>query len=294
MPRVILNYIGYPVSAGLFTKRVIRNMGYEVIHVGAWTQGNIPWKPGVDYSKYADKPDIILPFVRTYPLETILEQTGPVDLIIEMDANQFLVGKPPVPCVEWAIDNHVCDYHEIYDTAHVLFGAHSWGHGSDRPNFHWLPCAYSPQDHFDTHSQRTHDMAFVGVPYTNRIELLSELAGIGDVVAKIGLLGKEYNDAYNSARIGLCASVCGDVPMRVFENAAQGLMVFCDRQKDLEKLGLKEGEHYVGFSSTGEASAAFKWLLHYPDEVEKIAKAGQEALKKETYEQRIREMLSWL
>lgn len=290
----MVSYVGYPCSAGKFTKQALKNMGFQVIHVGAWTGGNIPWKPGVDYSKYADKPDIIIPFERTYPLESILEKTGEVDLVIQMDANQYLVGKSPVPCVGWAIDNHVCDYHELYDTVHLLFGAHSWGRGHTRPDFHWLPCAYSPQDHYPTGVAKEHDLAFVGVPYLNRIELLNELDSVGDVIAKVGLLGKEYNDTYNSARIGLCASVCGDLPMRVFENAAQGLMVLCDRQKDLEKLGLKDGEHYVGFDSTPEAVEKFKWLLDNPQEVERIAKSGQEALKKETYEQRIREMLSWL
>lgn len=296
MPKVLLSYIHYPCSAPKHLCQAFKSLGWDVVSFGPDTEGRLPWKPGAEYPRYADTPDIGLPypFRRTYPVENALRLSGKVDLIVQCDANFFLTGHTTVPNICWMIDNHVCTYDEAFEYCHVLFGAHSQFHGSDRPNFHWLPCAYSPQDHFDTHSQRTHDMAFVGVPYTNRIELLSELAGIGDVVAKIGLLGKEYNDAYNSARIGLCASVCGDVPMRVFENAAQGLMVFCDRQKDLEKLGLKEGEHYVGFDSTQEAVEKFKWLLENPKEVERIAWNGKEALRKETYEQRIQEMLSWL
>lgn len=285
MSRILLSYIGYPVGAGKFLKKALRHTGHEVIHCGAFTGGTLPWKPEQDFSAYADKPDIVLPMQSTYPLEKVLEQSGKVDLIIQCDANFFLTGKASCPNVVWAIDNHVAKYDAVeFD---VFFGAHSWAYGSNQKNFVWLPCAYSPSDHYTTGAKRDADLAFAGVVYQHRLDLLNRLSKVGRVRAAIGLLGEEYNNMYNSAHMALCLSACGDLPMRVFENAAQGAMIFADYQKDLEKIGLRDGVHYVGFSSPEDAVVKFEQLVANPQRVKTIAESGHAALRNETYEQRV-------
>jgi spore maturation protein CgeB len=195
----------------------------------------------------------------------------------------------------WLIDNHAATYDASCENADILFGAHSWGQHSQDRNFVWLPCAYSPSDHYVVpEAQKNMDLLFAGVIYPNRAKYLEALAPLGKIGAAMGVLGEEYNALYNTARIGLCVSLYGDVPMRVFENAAQGLCVFADRQRDLTKLGLREGKHYVAFSSVDEAVSKFKWLMESPDIVEQIANAGRKALSKETYESRVETMFSYL
>lgn len=295
MTRVLLSYIGYPVGAGKFAKKALRNLGYEVIHLGPDAKGTLPWAPGQDFSEYADSPDLAIEYpCNSYPIESVLEKTGKVDLVIQMDANFHLVGKAPVPNVVWMIDNHVADYKLSAENADILFGAHSWGYQHEDRRFVWLPCAYSPTDHNELHTEKKLDLVFAGVLYEHRVRLLERLAKIGRVGVGMGVLGKEYNEFNNSARIGLCLSACGDVPMRVFENAAQGLCIFCDLQKDLDKLGLKDGTHYIGFGSPDEALEKFRYMLLAPEVVSQIAKSGKEALKNETYEARAQTMFNYL
>jgi glycosyltransferase involved in cell wall biosynthesis len=296
--KILLSYIGYPCSAGKYLKKALKNLGHEVVHIGQDTKGFLPWQPSVDFSKYADTPDIPFEYNQKMSLLTVeaaLEQSGPVDMIIQCDANFHIIGKAPVPNIVWLIDNHTANYNASCEKADVLFGAHSWGNHSQDKNFIWLPCAYSPSDHFVVpDATKTMDLIFAGVIYAHRAKYLEAIAPLGKVGAAMGVLGEEYNTLYNSARIGLCASFCGDVPMRVFENAAQGLCVFADRQRDLSKLGLKEGRHYVAFSSIDEAVNKFKWLMDSPEIVEQIANAGRKALSKETYESRVETMFSYL
>ena len=298
MSRILLSYIGYPVGAGKFFKKALRNLGHEVVHFGPDAKGLLPWRPNTDFSKYADTPDIPMPypFSRTFPLSSAMQLAGGnFDLVIQMDANFHLLGKPNCPNVVWMIDNHVTDYKESVAEASVIFGAHSWGHQSTDPRFVWLPCAYSPSDHYQTESPKHYDLMFLGVIYGHRASLLEKLQQCGGNVSwGMGLLGEEYNALYNRSRMGLCYSACGDLPMRVFENAAQGLMIFCDRQTDLTRLGLRDGTHYIGFGSEDEAVEKFKALLKTPLLVEQITKAGQAALKNETYESRAEAMFGYL
>ncbi len=295
--KVLLSYIGYPVSAGKYFKKALRGMGCEVIHLGPDAKGTIPWQPDTDFSAYADKPDIALdyPSPHIYPMESALEKSGEVDLVIQMDAHFHLVGKSPVPNIVWMIDNHAANYNESVKDADVIFGAHSWGYHHEDKNFVWLPCAYSPEDHFQIPDiPKQLDLMFLGVVYPHRAQFLNELSKYGKVGMGAGVLGKEYNAAYNTARMGFCLSLGGDVPMRVFENAAQGLMPFCDLQRDLDKLGLKDGVHYIGFGSLNEAVARFKILLGDPERVAEIAKNAKAALAGDTYANRFERMLEYL
>lgn len=289
--RILFSAIHYPVSASQHLANAFRKLGHEVITIGPAAGGHLPWSPQTDFSAYEWKPDIALPYPspRTMSVESDRALNSMVwreiNLVVQCDANFFLTGYIDCPNVCYAIDNHVARYDET--EFELFFGAHSWGYHSQDSNFVWMPCAYSPESHYEIKGfDKRADAAFVGVPYAHRAELLQALAPFGAVVAAVGLLGSEYNEFYNQARIGVCLSACGDVPMRVFENAAQGLLVFCDRQRDLPKLGLVEGDDYVAFDSIPEAVDKFRYLLSRPDEVERIAKSGQQKLAGATWEAR--------
>jgi hypothetical protein len=291
---VLIAYIGYGCGAGLHLKKALRCMKNKVCHIGPDPKGYIPWAPERDFAE-RDTPDIALPYpLSSFPLvEAIARCPWPVDLVIECDANFGLTGHAKVPVVCWAVDNHVSGYPASAD-ANLFLGAHSWGHHHADPNFGWLPCAYDSEEHYPLDVVKEFDLLFLGVIYEHRAQYLNALAPYGKVGMGMGVLGKEYNEGYNSARMGFCLSACGDVPMRVFENAAQGLLIFCDRQRDLEKFGLADGIHYVGFDSIPEAVSKFQELLSDPEEVQEIAHNGQAALRYETYEQRVQEIFSYL
>lgn len=294
MSRILLSYIGYPVGAGKFLKKALRSMGHEVTHIGPDAKGYLPWQPQTDFSAYADAPDIALPYPYPQKVYETKDSFAEYDLILQCDAGFYLKGDfKPINAV-WEIDNHVVPYSN-YVEFDIIFGAHSWGYDSDKKNFHWVPCAYSPSDHYEMpNSEKPYDLVFLGCIYNHRFTILQSLKPYGNIAAGMGVLGEEYNRVYNLSRIGFCQSLCGDLPMRVFENSAQGCMIFCDRQRDLDKLGLKEGIHYVGFSTPEEAVEKFKSLLAEPEWVKAIAKAGKVALKDETYQRRVETMFNYL
>lgn len=287
--RILISAIHYPVAAGRYLAEAFRRLGHDVTTVGPAAGGHLPWAPDKDFSAYAWTPDVELPMSRIYPLDDALGKAGGADLIIQCDANHALVGKflSPCPVVCWAIDNHVAPYDETqFD---LFFGAHSWGYGSDRKDFHWLPCAYDPQAHFQIPDAPKHfDVACIGVMYPKRVELVQALAQQGSVLVGQGVLGKEYNEAYNSARIALVQSSCGDVPMRLFENAAQGLTILCDRQRDLGLLGLREGTDYMCYESVEQAIFFMQYAKEHPDGAQWMANNAKAKLAAHTYEARAR------
>lgn len=287
--RILISCIHYPVSAPKFLAKALRQLGHDVYTVGPNMGGRLPWS-SENFDKYEWRSNFA-PYApdNTYCFSEIGTRFTP-DLIVQCDANFFMTGLTPCPNVVWAVDNHVA----AYDKANfdVFFGAHSWGYGSDKENFHWLPCAYDPQEHYQIPDAVKHfDAAMIGVMYPQRVELLNALAPHGSILAGTGLLGKEYNEAYSHARIALISSACGDVPMRVFENATQGCLILCDRMKDLDKLGLTEGQDYIGYSTVEEAVGEFRLHGFRNEENELIASNGKVTLAAHTYEARAQTIL---
>lgn len=299
--RVLLSCIHYPIAAGRFLAEGFRRLGHEVITLGPTTGGQIPWGNGQDFSAYAWTPDVLLepgPPIVADAMRSIVDGRAYVkaiepDLLVQCDANFSLDGVGGVvPNVCWAVDNHVAKYDDVvFD---VIFGAHSWGCQSDKENFEWLPCAYDPQAHYPIPGACKHfDAALIGVLYPQRTQLLHALAAYGSVLAGTGLLGAAYNDAYNAARIALVKSICGDVPMRLFENAAQGLALLVDRdERDLSRLGLEEGEHYLGYADPDEAVAQFQYLKKRAHVCERMADRARRKLAPHTYEARAQTILN--
>lgn len=254
--------------------------------IGPAAGGHLPWAPQKDFSAYTWTPDIQTDqyMIRHHKIPSH-QAIDEAELVIQCDANFFLTNNFRCPNVVWAVDNHVARYDETHFD--LFFGAHSWGYGSERKDFHWLPCAYDPEAHYVIPNvAKPFDLACIGVMYPKRIELVEALSKHGSVLVGQGILGKEYNEAYNSARIALVQSARGDVPMRLFENAAQGLCILCDRQHDLGKLGLMESTDYWGFDSVNGVVDTFQYLLTHPEMLQQTASFGKEALAAHTYEAR--------
>lgn len=296
--KILISAIHYPVAAGRFLAEGFRRLGHEVVTIGPSMGGSLPWAPEEDFSAYAWEGDIQTPLARVLEINEqsqwyYREHDLLPDLVVQCDANFFLKGKFACPNVCWAVDNHVGAYEAVpFD---LFFGAHSWGYHSDEENFVWLPCAYDPQAHYPIEgAPKQFDAAMVGVIYPHRAQMLNALAPYGSILVGQGILGEKYNQAYNSARIAIVQSACGDVPMRLFENAAQGCLIFCDRQRDLGKLGLLEGMHFICFDRETlpredylqQAQILFHYYVEQKELAAEIANAGREALARHTYEAR--------
>lgn len=82
--------------------------------------------------------------------------------------------------------------------------------------------------------------------------------------------------------------------MRLYEATGVGTMLLTDRKDNLHEL-FEIGNEVIAYSSKEEAADLVRHYLDRPDEVERIAKAGQaRTLREHTYTQRMQELVSIL
>jgi glycosyltransferase involved in cell wall biosynthesis len=200
----------------------------------------------------------------------------------------MVVGAPRIVVV--AIDNHVRKtFPGEYD---YLFGAHSWGDGHDAVNFHWLPCAYDPEENYDMGLTRDVDVTLIGCYYQHRLDAMTFLLSKGITVAMAwGRVNPEWNELYNHSRVALCPSYAKDASDRILEGMAQGCLVIVDRGiPDLDKMGFREQFHYLAYGDHGELAECVKQAR---DERFRsvIVKQAKEAIRRHTWQDRVRELV---
>ncbi len=179
----------------------------------------------------------------------------------------------------------------------------------------WLPLACSPYLDPDYYSlrkaygremdlTRRYDCAFVG--YLNRgfpgdpsshdrVEFLDYV--YRRFPNSWMAFNKFFMDAairYVRARVGLNCSIKNDLNMRFFEIMSYGVCQLCNRDMvGWERLGFKEGEHFLGFGNDlEEACYKVQWALDNPEAREAIAEKGRNlALAGHTYEHRVMQII---
>jgi hypothetical protein len=186
-----------------------------------------------------------------------LEEGWFPDLVLVMDSFTMIKNRLSCATAVYGVDNHVSRY--FYDDGirydHYFFAHHD---GPAMPVSEigaiWLPCAYDERFFCSTDrsiEERPFDFGFNGVLYHNRAQLIDDIRDSGhSVLSTTGLLYGEYNAVMGLCKVGLCLSVNGDLAIRVFENMASGCVVMTDATKDLERLGARDGEEFIGFDGT--------------------------------------------
>jgi hypothetical protein len=274
--KILITAIHYPVASGRYMADAFRRLGHEVQTYGASTGANI-WGIKVDerHEWKANHDPVFRP-----------------DVLINADSGRQPEGEFDMPVVLWGVDNHVRDYAgRDYD---AMFLAHSWGARMNEPNAHWLPCAYDPTHFFDAGLERRNDVAIIGVPYEARQEIVLHMQAAGlNVYHGLGAVYDEYNAIYNTAKIALVKSACGDLAQRFFENMAQGCCVLTDFTPDAIKLGFKPYEDFWLYNGPDEATAAAKWLID-SGEWQRIARNGYNKVQGHTWDNRAAQLLKVL
>ena len=185
----------------------------------------------------------------------------------------------------------------------------------------WLPMGCDPECHRHrpggTEGGRGHDVVFVGSHYPVREKLFAGLAGADFAIwgpgwerlpaaspLRMHVKGAHTTPAawtgiYRASRIVLSVHYrdprgripCHQASPRVFEAMACGAFVLSDRRRDVLAL-FREGEHLACFGDAAELAEKVRYYLGNPDERERIARQGTEAvLRDHTYAGRIRELL---
>jgi spore maturation protein CgeB len=106
----------------------------------------------------------------------------------------------------------------------------------------------------------------------------------------VGAIYEEYNALYNTAKIALVKSACGDLPIRFFENMAQGCCVLSDYLPDAIKLGFVPGEDFALYNGAEEAAYTAKWLIE-SGKWREIAANGKAKVQGHTWDNRAEQLL---
>lgn len=278
---ILIACIHYPVASGRYIQRAFQRLGHDVRTVGPSTGADI-WGMRVR-ERWVWTPD--------FDSASAARDWNP-DLTITADSG-WCFPHSVARHVVWGVDNHVHNYWPERKF-NALFLAHSQGARMGEPNVHWLPCCYDPAAHTDTGGERDYDVGMVGVMYPERQALIDALRAAGlRVLAGTGLLWEDYNAAMNRCKLALVNPVANDLPLRFFENMAQGCCVLAPRLPDAERLGFKAGVNFWPYATAAELVKESQWLLkngHW----QTVATSGQVAVQGHTWDARAQTLLNTL
>lgn len=98
----------------------------------------------------------------------------------------------------------------------------------------------------------------------------------------------EMAELYRESKIGLNVSRddhLQDANLRCFEVMGGGALLMTPTPSELSKLGLVDGEHFVGYTSVDDLSEKVEYYLNQDNEREEIARRGREVtLNRFTYD----------
>lgn len=306
----------FSVCSARYVADAFARLGHNVRHVGA-AMGNRIWGMTVP-QEYVWTPDFDH-LASEYWWETVdgkLDAFAP-NLVVVMDSDpQVLdaIGKIRdwgVPVTVWGVDNHVRDYSrpyfDHYFLAHRSVSLMPWTpnlatmrpgdsvkvrEDGSNPDMTWLPCAYDP--HWFTPSPipwaaRAYDVVMIGVMYERRRQLAQAMRAAGlKVLAGTGLVYDAYRNAHWNSRVALVSSVCGDLPIRLFEGAAMGCAVLSDETPDLFALNRPIPVHI--YKDVGRAVAEAQALQQLPEIAQQCVDWAQE----HTWDRRAEKVIAWL
>ena len=290
--KILIHFRHFPIAMGRWFDFALRDLGHEVFSVGNYNGGKIPWGEEFDFPKYAFAPDLQIPEMTAYPLEEVLEKIDfKPDLILQAGDVTYLSGKAPCKNVMLLTDPHAVDYTPRYQHADHVFSMQDF---YKTPEQTWIPYGYYPPVHFfqEEKQSKNFDISLSGLQYPHRIEAVEKLKDAGlRVQSTLGLLYDEYREFYHNANMALCFSSKQDLPARFWEGLAMGRLVLMNRVPDLEKLELREDEHYIGFSSIEELVEKARFYRINSSAMEKIAAQGWMAVQPHTYYSRAKDLL---
>lgn len=273
----------------------LEQAGHEVISIGPWSRGSIPWEGVTEYpKKYWFPPTVESPDVPIIEMKNVFETLRLAkikpDLLIQAADTYYISGKAPVPNIVIGTDPHVVNYDLQKEHADKYF---SMQDHYRKPDDGWMPYGYDPEiyKYLPTVKQK-YDVVLCGLQYDHRKRVLDGVAAKGwRVFAGIGYIYDEYVKLYNSAPIAFNWSSKMDLPARFWEGLAMCRCVVTNHVPDLRKFDFIDGEDYVGFNSEDEAIAKIDTLLNNPKEMKRIAENGYKKVQPHTFKARVEKML---
>jgi len=298
--KVLFCYLAYPFAiASYFRQAFERRYDIDLQTMGAYTGDWLPWNNGMSLPykyvrpvDFAFNRDIVNPsweMAKRFAGDRFFVQP---DIVVQVDAGWHFKNRPNVDCViTVATDPHVLDYSVPRGYSDYFFNMQQF---YSQPGDRYLPYAADTYHHYPLITMpKTVDCCLIGLHYPQRDNLVNAIRSAGYTVQyDLGLIYGEYREANNQAMIGLNWSSLSDLPARVFEIMAMGLVCVTNRVPDLP-LHFQEGKHYLAFDTVSEAVEKVRWVKEHPEEAAQIAQAGyEEVVFKHTYDLRVSRILA--
>lgn len=307
--KVLLVYIVYPLAMATYFKKALEHRDDVDLKVaGPYTGNWMPWLGGMSVpQKYAIAPDVPLPFspnVGEINYEIIKAQLGDwvPDIIINVDAGLHFKYKPTDGMVVTVgTDPHVLNvwYDAPRTYSDKFFNMQKvYSKAGDI----YLPYAYSQHDFYPeivqlndslfVEQEKDLDAVLIGMPYTHvpRVQWVEALKKHGlKVVLENGPIFDEARHYYARAKIGLNWSSMDDLNCRAFELPAMKIYSVMNRVTDLKDFAFSD--HVGIFDDLGGAVDEVLWAMNHPEAAEQEAELAYEAVKGETFDARVEQIL---
>jgi hypothetical protein len=291
-------FLSYPSehdkSEGISYHHVLERLGHEVIEVNSSAISHGSWEPR----------KVVKGFPADTSLNDLIAHNGNADLFLYIEPEGLLpksleISPIPTACI-------ICDCHrqlkprqtlaKFFD--HVfLYQRNYLSKFSDHPkdNVRWLPYACD-LDKFNIQEKDRHlDIAFIGNLFhkgSERQETLNVLQSRYSLNEIRYYLQEEIPQVYSQAKIVLNLPVGDDLNFRFFEALSSKALLITKRTNNGQEELFKEDVHYVAFESQNELLEKIDYYLKNDSERERIALAGNEAVKSShTLSMRVEELL---
>jgi len=237
-------------------------------------------------------------------IQSSLENNAP-DLVLHPDVYRTYIPEgieradAPTACLH--IDTYSASENRarmslLFDLAFVCHpGYPEFFEAQGHPEALLFPHAIRAPLYNDPLPEKTLDVAMVGrldgAHYSYRRSCVRAIEDLGVSTNEFGRYYEyeEMVDVYRYARIGLNVSRDNhlqDANLRCFEVMGGGTLLMTSMPTELTKLGLSEGEHFVGYESTEDLTEKVKYYLDHDEERQEIASRGREVtLNRFTYDQ---------
>ena len=299
--KIALFYRHFPMAIGRYFDMAFRNLGHEVITIGPFSGGSIPWGEEFHFEEYAFPPDIDTSAMGSQDIssELVLSLLASKDflpdVIIQISDGSYIQGKFPFPNVIVGTDPHCINYLPMLQSADLF--ACMQKYYMDRYSFAnkvWVPYAYADGIHQPYSIEKEYDVVFVGIIYPKRKLALEELQKAGlKVLATTGYLYEEYAKLYSKGKISFNWSSELDTPARFFEGMAMNTCVVTNKTPDMDLLPFEEGRDYLTFTDESDIVRVIKDAL-LDDKYKNVAASGFEHVLGHTYEDRANSILKAL
>jgi len=196
----------------------------------------------------------------------------------------------------WSIDAHCRGleyYNQIFKDGKYNLLLHSTIDYVTEKHTRWFPNAFCDKKIVKINTKKEIPFAFVG-NYVNRKPLLDFLTEKYNLQQFVFVIGDQMVEVINKSKIHFNKNMANDLNYRNFETIGCGTCLLTDENKMYKDLGFKDMENVAFYKDMPSLIEKLNVLFNDDALVERIGQAGYELSRKNTYTERVKDLISHL